>query len=146
MVTTSAVYLLPGWGHVELTICVQLLAFPKRNLGICLTFPGTRGCMFLWWCLCTVCLLVCQMRVTVGLCLNPFSGLCCCVRVTYIQSESAPLVVDFFPKHRHKGASFRTVNYYCFRLLFSSFIETFRFFSSSLSFWVCVFFCCCCER
>ena len=45
--------------------------------------------MYLWWSLCTLCLPVCQVRVTVR---DP--GLCCCTCVTYFERKLTPLCVD----------------------------------------------------
>ena len=39
--------------------------------------------MYLWWCLCTLYLHACQVRVTVG-----DSGLCCCTCVLYFERNN----------------------------------------------------------
>ena len=46
--------------------------------------------IYLWWSLCTLYILVCQVRVTIG-----DSGLCCCVCVTSVERQLTPLCVDY---------------------------------------------------
>ena len=49
--------------------------------------------MYLWWSLCSLCLLACQVRVSIG-----DSGLCCCVCVTSFERLFSPLCVDSLGK------------------------------------------------
>ena len=58
--------------------------------------------MYIWWSFCSLYLLACQVRVTVG-----GSGFCCCVCVMSFERESTPLFIDcsqsdsFIPKSIH---------------------------------------------
>ena len=52
----------------------------------------------LWWSLCTLYLLACQVRVTAG-----DSGLCCCVHVASFECQLIPLVITSYLYHGAMG-------------------------------------------
>ena len=65
----------------------------RRNLTVNVYYceeTGNKERMYLWWSLCTLCLLACQVRVTVG-----DSGFCWCIFVTYFGALINSLVCWF---------------------------------------------------
>ena len=68
--------------------------------------------MWIWWSLCTFCLLACQARVTVG-----DSGLCCCICVTSFERWLTPFAC-WFCTSAHEGNKNKYKKQHLFPTLF----------------------------